>query len=264
VTDERDSGVTAAEVALVTGGASGIGFAVARRLAAGGAHVVIVDRNAEAGEAAVERLRHDGFEASLQVGDVTDEHDVRRCVAAAEAAYGPVIVLVNNAAIFEPVTFLSGAATDWRRTFEVIVAGAYNCSREVARRLVEHGRGGAIVNVSSINAHRALAQSSHYNAGKGALDQLTRCLALELADHGIRVNAVAPGFVDTPMSVVDGVNELTTAKFRRDYVDGGRIPLRRPGTPEEVAEVVAFLAGPAASYICGAVVPVDGGLAITF
>jgi NAD(P)-dependent dehydrogenase (short-subunit alcohol dehydrogenase family) len=252
------------EVALVTGGASGIGFAVARRLAAGGARVAIVDRNATAGEDAVQRLRHDGFDASLQVGDVTDEDDVGRCVAAAEAAYGPVTVLVNNAAIFEPVTFLSGASADWRRTFEVIVAGAYTCSREVARRLVAHGRGGAIVNVSSINAHRALPQSSHYNAGKGALDQLTRCLAVELADHGIRVNAVAPGFIDTPMSVVDGVHELRTEEFRRDYVAGGRIPLRRPGAAEEVAEVVAFLAGPAATYVCGAIVPVDGGLALTF
>ncbi len=256
--------VDSTEVALVTGGASGIGFAVARRLATAGARVVIVDRDTEASRIAAERLRADQCVVAVQPGDVTVEEDVRRCVAAAEEKFGPVTILVNNAAIFEPATFLSTETADWRRTFEVIVAGAYLCSREVARRLVEHGRGGAIVNVSSLNGHRALDQSSHYNAGKGALDQLTRCLALELADHGIRVNAVAPGFIDTPMSVVDGVNELHTDAFRSIYVEGGRIPLRRPGAAEEVAEVVAFLTGPAASYVCGAIVPVDGGLAVTF
>lgn len=124
--------------------------------------------------------------------------------------------------------------------------------------------GGAIVNISSINGHRALDSSSHYNAGKGAVDQLTRCLALELADHGIRVNAVAPGFVDTPMSIVDGENELESTGFKTIYVDGGRIPMRRAGSADEIASVVAFLASPAAAYVCGAIVPVDGGLAVTY
>lgn len=246
--------------ALVTGGASGIGLATARRFGRDGARVVLVDRRPEAGLAASRVLASEGIDVTFLEGDVASEESVRSFVAAA----GRVDVLVNNAAIFEPAPFLSADTQTWRRSFDVIAFGAYLCAREVARAMVAASAPGVIVNVSSINSTRGLTHSSHYNAAKGAVDQLTRCLALELADHGIRVNAVAPGFVDTPMSVVDGENELLSAAFRSIYVDGGRIPLRRAAQPSEIAGVIAFLAGPDASYLCGAVVPVDGGLAVTF
>ncbi len=260
----EDSMTAPGRVALVTGGASGIGLATARRLAGSGDRVVIVDRRADAGEQARDALRAEGLDVTFAAADVTVEEDVVRVVRSAEEQVGPVGVLVNNAGIFEPVRFVEAPTPVWHRTFDVLVKGAYLFSREVAARMVARGTGGVIVNVSSINGNRGLAESSHYNAGKGAVDQLTRCLALELADHGIRVNAVAPGFVDTPMSVVDGENELESEEFQAVYVRGGRIPMRRAGTAEEVAEVVAFLASPAAAYVCGAIVPVDGGLAVTF
>ncbi|MBW7460989.1 SDR family oxidoreductase, partial [Paenibacillus sepulcri] len=123
---------------------------------------------------------------------------------------------------------------------------------------------GRIINVSSINGARALEESSHYNAAKIAMDQLTRSTALELMDEGIRVNGVALGFIDTPMSVVDGVKEHETEWFQSIYAARGKIIQRRSGQPEEAAGVIAFLASEDASYICGAVLPVDGGLSVTF
>jgi len=202
--------------------------------------------------------------ASFVPADVASEEQVRTLMDQAVAQFGGVDIMVNNAATFVPGTFLDTPWEEWRRVFDIIVSGAYFCTKEAARRMIGQGRGGHIVNVSSINSTRALEESSHYNAGKGALDQLTRNTALELIDYGIRVNAVALGFIDTPMSVVDGVKEHETDWFRDIYVARKKIPQRRPGQPEEAAAAIAFLASDDASYMCGAVIPVDGGLSITF
>ncbi|MCB0049486.1 MAG: SDR family oxidoreductase, partial [Caldilinea sp.] len=147
---------------------------------------------------------------------------------------------------------------------DVIFYGAVHCSRAAGKVMVAQGQGGRIVNVSSVNAFLGMAQSSHYNTAKGAVDQLTRCLAVEWAPHGILANGVAPGFVDTPMSIVDGVNELETPDFQEIYVRRRRIPLARAAQPEEIAEVVRFLASDRCSYMTGHTIVVDGGLSITF
>lgn len=147
---------------------------------------------------------------------------------------------------------------------DIIVNGAWFCSQSAAAHMIREGIQGHIVNVSSINAYRALPDSSHYNAAKGALDQLTRCLSVELMEHGIRVNGVNLGFIDTPMSIVDGENELESEWFRSMYVRHKKIPQQRAGQPEEAAGAIAFLASADASYICGATIPVDGGLSVTF
>ncbi|MBB6730658.1 SDR family NAD(P)-dependent oxidoreductase [Cohnella zeiphila] len=252
------------KTAVITGGATGVGFATARRLAEEGARVVIGGRRADVGLQAEEALRAAGLEAAFVAADVADEVQVRLLMDEAVRRYGSLDVLVNNAATFSPGGFMETPWPEWRRVFDVIVSGAYFCTKEAARLMIAQGAKGRIVNVSSINSTRALEESSHYNAAKGALDQLTRNTALELIGRGIRVNGVALGFIDTPMSVVDGVKEHETDWFRDIYVARKKIPQQRTGKPEEAAGAIAFLASDDASYLCGAVVPVDGGLSITF
>jgi NAD(P)-dependent dehydrogenase (short-subunit alcohol dehydrogenase family) len=146
----------------------------------------------------------------------------------------------------------------------VMYHGAFHCSQAAARAMVGRGAGGRIINISSVNAFLGAPLSSHYNTAKGAIDQLTRCLAVELAPHGILVNGVAPGFVETPMAVVNGVNEHETPEFQAFYVQRRRIPLARPAEPGEIAEAVAFLASARCTYITGHTIVVDGGLTATF
>lgn len=177
---------------------------------------------------------------------------------------GRIDIFVNNTAIGTTHEFLIGDFSDWNHVFQVIVNGTYFCSKAAARYMVEHQIEGNIINISSINSSRALENSSHYNAGKGAMDQLTRCTALELAPFGIRVNGIAPGFIETPMSFVDGENELETDWFKDIYVKRRKIPVQRAGQPDEIAGIAAFLASDDATYICGAILPADGGLSITF
>lgn len=250
---------------LVTGGATGLGFATARRFAQEGASVVIVGPVPHVGLEAEQQLRSEGLEVRFVQGDVTNEQSVQNFVNQAIDTYGHVDVLVNNAAISYPIKFLGADRAAWRKVFDVIVDGAFLCSQTVAQHMVNSGIAGHIINVSSINAYRALYESSHYNAGKGALDQLTRGMALELMEHNIRVNGVNPGFMDTPMSIMEnGENELDSDWFQEIYVKQRKIPQQRAAQPEEVAGVIAFLASKDASYICGATIPVDGGLSITF
>ncbi|RKN83738.1 SDR family NAD(P)-dependent oxidoreductase [Paenibacillus ginsengarvi] len=249
---------------VITGGATGIGRAAAKKFAVEGARVVIAGPNSAAGESALRELSGSSRSHLFFKTDVTREEEVRLLVEQTIESTGRIDVLVNNAAIFYESGYLLETTSRWRQVFDVIVDGAYLCSRYVANAMIANGNGGAIVNVSSINGSRALDKSSHYNAAKGALDQLTRCTALELSPYGIRVNGVAPGFVDAGLSIVSGVNELETEKFRSLYVEQRRIPLARPGRADEVAEVIAFLASDQASYIQGAIIPVDGGLSVTF
>lgn len=252
------------KVAVITGGATGVGLAVARRMAEEGARVVITGRRADVGHKVVDSLRKAGLEAAFVPADVSDAEQVRGLMEQAVNVYGRIDILVNNAAVFTPGKFMETDYEQWRKEFDVIVNGTYFCTKEAAKYMIAQGIRGHIVNVSSINSTRALEESSHYNAAKGALDQITRNTALELMEHGIRVNAVALGFIETPMSVVDGVNEHETDWFRDIYVGRKKIPQQRQGQPEEAAGVIAFLASKDASYMCGAVVPVDGGLSITF
>ncbi len=250
------------KAALITGAASGIGKATAIALASRGAAVLIADVQREQGEAAAQSIRAAGGRALFAAGDVT--RDAEALVAAAIDAFGGLDILVNNAGIFYPADFLETPFAEWMRAVEVMYHGAFHCSQAAARAMVRRGAGGRIVNISSVNAFLGAPLSSHYNSAKGAIDQLTRCLAVELAPHGILVNGVAPGFVETPMAVVDGVNEHETADFQAFYVQRRRIPLARPAAPEEIAEVVVFLASPRCSYITGHTIVVDGGLTATF
>lgn len=256
------SGVCSGKIALVTGAASGIGRTTALALAREGAAVVIADIQQTAGEAVAAEIMASGGRATFVKADVT--RDAELMVTTAMERFGRLDILINNAGVFYPADFLETPFEEWRRAVDVIYFGTYHCAWAAARLMVKQGDGGRIVNISSVNAFLGAPLSSHYNSAKGAIDQLTRCLAVELAPYGILVNGVAPGFVDTPMAVINGICEHDTPDFQAFYVERRRIPLARPAQPEEISEAVVFLASQRCSYITGHTIVVDGGLTATF
>ncbi len=246
--------------AIVTGASSGIGRATATRFAADGCDVCVNARRET-------RLRElaKTFPAGDHLvcpGDYSDPAVVETIGQVLRERWGHLDVLVNNAGIGLPADVIASPLEEWRKPFDIMFHGAVRMTRMAVPLMRDGGR---IIHVTSIHGERAEAGSSAYAMAKAALNQFCRNLALELAPRGIRVNAIAPGFIDTEMSVkADGVSELQTEWFRANYVEGHHLPLRRAGRPEEIAGVAAFLAGPDATYLTGQVITVDGGLTITF
>ncbi|MEK7684902.1 MAG: SDR family NAD(P)-dependent oxidoreductase [Verrucomicrobiota bacterium] len=252
------------KVAIVTGSGRGIGRAAAELLAAEGAAVVVNGRTAPEVENVAKTIRERGGKAVAVVADIGDAQAAQELAAAAGREFGGLDILVNNAAIFKTHDFIQDSFENWMKVVQVNLLGAVHCARAAAAAMVQAGKGGRIVNVSSVHGFLAENRASHYDVAKGGLDQLTRTLAVELAPHHILVNGVSPGFVNTAMAVVEGINELETEAFRETYVKKRRIPLARAAEPEEIARVILFLAGPENTYITGENVVVDGGLSITF
>ena len=242
------------KVAIVTGGARGIGRAVAARLAEEGMSVMIADVDHAAGEKTAEAL---GPSVRFTECDVSEKLDVRNLLAATKEAFGNVDCLVNNAGIVAGGDVLDLSEDDFEKVIGVNLKGAFLVSKAVAKHMVERVKEGAppgsIVNITSVNAVFALPQQTAYSVSKGGLLQLTRATALSLAPHGIRVNAVGPGSIDTPM--LANVNKDPAAK----KMVLSRTPLGRIGAPEEIAGIVAFLASDDASYVTGQTVYADGG-----
>lgn len=232
-------------VAIVTGGARGIGQAIAERYVREGARVVIGDLLEAEGAALARRL---GSACRFQRCDVTRPSDAKALVGAAVSAFGRLDICVNNAAVLRKEPFLDLSVDSFRQVLDVNVVGSFLMAQAAARQMVKQGEGGVILNLSSINAIVALPEQTSYTASKGAVAMLTRSLAVQLADHGIRVNAIGPGTVATEMA----------RGFVNDVVLS-RIALRRPGEPDEIAAVAAFLASDEASYMTGETVFVDGG-----
>jgi 2-deoxy-D-gluconate 3-dehydrogenase len=249
--------------AVVTGAAMGIGCAIAARLAAAGAAVVIADLDASAAAATAKEFEDREFNV-LAVGvDVADERDVRAIFDTAIAWRGKVDILVNNAGIFPTVPVLDMTVEDFDRVQAVNLRGAFLCAREAGRRMRKQGTGGVIINITSIDAlHPSSVGLAHYDASKHGLWGFTKNLALELAPFGIRVNALAPGAVATPgASAASPHSDIDPQEVIAAFV--ARIPMGRIGQPDDIARMALVLASDVSSYMTGAQVVVDGGVLLS-
>ena len=235
--------------ALVTGGSGGIGAAICRRLAADGYFVYVnANRNAVKAEALVAAIRADGGQAEALAFDVTDA-DASRAALEALVADAPIQVLVNNAGIHDDAVFPGMSAAQWHSVLDVSLNGFFNVTQPLTMAMIR-SRWGRIINITSIAGLTGNRGQVNYSAAKGALHAATKSLSLELASRGITVNAVAPGIIQTGM--IDGV-------FDKQAIES-MVPMKRAGTPEEVASVVSFLVSEQASYLSGQIISVNGGM----
>ncbi len=241
------------QVAVVTGASSGIGWAVAQRLGSAGAAVVVNSRSQDRAEQTAAALRGTGVDALGVAADIGRDDEAQALVAAAQERYGRLDLLVNNAG--QPSVSASEDLdpADWRRVIDTDLSGAFYCAQAAGRIMLAQGSG-VVVNVSSIFGQTGNSRRAAYVAAKHGLDGLTKVLAAEWADRGVRVCSVNPAYVLTPLvEQAMAAGSFAVADIER------RTPAGRLGLPEEVAEVVTFLASPAASYITGVALPVDGG-----
>lgn len=238
--------------ALVTGASSGLGRHFAGVLARAGARVALAARRTDALAETRAAIKAAGGSAVTVAMDVTDANSVRRAVAEADAALGGIGILVNNAGITASAPFLDMSEEDWDRVIDTNLTGCARVAREVARRMRDGGKGGSIVNIASILGVRVAGQISSYIASKGGLVHLTKAMALELARHGIRVNALCPGYVETDIN-----QDFFATDAGRTLIK--RIPQRRLGRVEELDGPLLLLCSDAGSYMTGSVIAVDGG-----
>jgi len=238
---------------LVTGASSGLGRHFASTLARAGAAVALASRSAEKLADAAGEIRSIGGTAVAVTLDVMNPASVREAVAKTEAELGPITALVNNAGVVVGKPLFEHAESDWDRVVDTNLKGAWLVAQEVARRMAAHGHGGSIINIASILGLRVVGGGlPEYSASKAGLIQLTKVLALELARYNIRVNAIAPGYIQTDLNREYLQSQAGQALIRR-------IPQRRAGEPSDLEGVLLLLASDASRYITGAVIPVDGG-----
>lgn len=243
------------KVALITGARRGMGAADARALAAQGAKVIITDIDEEACQLVADEIIKSGGEATCFKMDVSNAQEVNNVFDQVIAKYGRLDILVNNAGIYEPKPFLEMTEKEWDKTLDINLKGQFLCAQRAAKEMAKNNWG-RIVNIASIASGQVgvgVGASAHYTASKGGIIGMTETLAIELAPLGINVNVIGPGVIDTPM--------VSASQIPKEQMDAmlARLPIKRMGTPEEIASTVVFLSSEEASYITGSTLFVDGG-----
>ena len=255
------------KVVVVTGGARGIGLGIAYRLAEAGAAVVIADRDKVAADSAAANLAAKGWKVTALAADVADATQVEALINAVVAAYGGIDILVNNAGIYPNVPVMQMSEKDFEHIISVNLKGGFLCSKAAAAQMIKQGRGGRIINISSIDAlHPSMIGLAAYDASKHGVWGFTKSLALELAPEHIWVNAIAPGSISTPgtgtlESGVQAVAAGFTDDVRKAFLE--KIPMRRMGDADEIGKVALFLASDLSSYMTGSQIVVDGGVLLS-
>ncbi len=251
--------------AIVTGGAVGIGFGISYRLAEAGANVVIANRTAKEGEDAAASLSRQGFSVIAIQTDVSSEDDVKRMVAETVKRFGSIDILVNNAGIYPAIPLAQMSLQDFDRVLSVNLKGVFLCTKYASEEMIKKGRGGRIINVTSIDAlHPSSVGLAHYDASKHGVWGFTKNIALELAPHRIWANAIAPGGIMTPgtqklqQQPVPMPSGVDMQKMMELFLQ--RIPMRRLGDPDDIGKVALFLASEMSSYMTGSQIVVDGGV----
>ena len=246
------------KVAIVTGGAMGIGYGIAYRLAEAGASVVIADMHKAAADLAAQKIGASGHSVMAVETNVADKDQVRQMIDTTVAAFGRIDILVNNAGIYPTIPVMSMTAEDFDRVISINLKGVFLCSQAAAAQMITQGGDGKIINITSIDAlHPSAVGLAHYDASKHGVWGFTKNLALELAPHGIWVNAIAPGGISTPGAGADAPASPQLEEVRKAF--SAKIPMRRFGEADEIGKVALFLASDLSSYMTGSQIVVDGG-----
>jgi 2-dehydro-3-deoxy-D-gluconate 5-dehydrogenase len=248
--------------AVVTGGAMGIGFGIAYRLAEAGASVLIADMNEAAANAAKGKLAAKGWKAAATAADISSPDRAAQVVDTAVRTFGGIDILVNNAGIYPTIPVMQMQPKDFERILAVNLEGAFFCTKAAAERMIRQGRGGKIINITSIDAlHPSMVGLATYDASKHGLWGFTKNAALELAPHKIWVNAIAPGAIATPGTGAGGSVDPQLEAALGPFV--AKIPMHRMGEPDDIGKVALFLASDLSSYMTGSQIVVDGGVLLT-
>ncbi len=247
--------------AIVTGGAVGIGRSICYRLAEAGASVMIADIDLDEASKTIEKIRARGGKAQVIRADASSVEDANRAIEATAKAFGSLDILVNNAGVYPTCPALDTTEKLWDKVLSINLKGTFFYSQAAAREMIKQAKGGRIINLASIDGLHPHVEVAHYGASKGGVVMLTRDLALEFAPYQILVNAIAPGSIMTKGVEQERIAREAAGKTTQELMDEfvRRLPLGRPGFPDDIAKVVLFLASPAADYVTGTVIPVDGG-----
>lgn len=250
------------KTAVVTGGAMGIGFGIAYRLAEAGANIIIADINEDVGEGAAKELTERGWRAVFIKTDVTLEEDVGRATDFAVKTYGGIDILVNNAGIYPIIPVMRMTLADFEKILAVNLKSVFLFTKFVADAMIKQGRGGKIINITSIDAlHPSSVGLAVYDASKHGLWGFTKNTALELAPHNILVNAIAPGGINTPGAGAGAPKTPQIEVIQKKFLE--KIPMKRMGEPDDIGRVALFLASDLSSYMTGSQIVVDGGVLLS-